>query len=397
MKPSSSAFLAILILIGSCTYLSEKDSKKFTLQGEIIGQDTGIIVLAYWLNETLIYDTAKIKNTKFIFNGNIFGPTVATLNGRNGSNMIRLYLESQKMKISLSKDKFSEFKMTGSKTQNDFNLIQKNEKPFYEKISQLRKQQVNINDSIKNSKSASKKLLLENKSEEIDNLRSQILEKIDSVQIKFASENPKSFYAIVQLSILEANEVISLDATKSIFNRMDKLLKESRYGKEIIDDIRKKENIRIGNQAPDFKATDLNKQSVTLSQFKGKAVILMDFWASWCGPCRESIPHLKILSKKYHSKGFEVIAISEDENRKAWTEAVSQDSTSMWYHIPFAEKWPCKQSLLTNDDVYQNYFVVAIPQQILIDKNGKILYRNVGYSEESEKSLDKQLSQIFDN
>ena len=59
--------------------------------------------------------------------------------------------------------------------------------------------------------------------------------------------------------------------------------------------IRKKENIRIGAQAPDFKATDINQQTLTLSQFKGKSVVLLDFWASWCVPCRESLPHLKTI------------------------------------------------------------------------------------------------------
>ena len=83
-------------------------------------------------------------------------------------------------------------------------------------------------------------------------------------------------------------------------------------------------------------------------------------------------------------------------NRKAWIEAVKQDSTGMWYHIPIAEKWP-RTGPITNDDIYQNYYVQAIPEQILIDKNGKIIYRHVGYSKENEESLDRLLSQIFDN
>lgn len=397
MKTSLASFISFLILISSCTSPSIKNSNEFTLQGEIIGQDTGIIVLAYWLNETLIYDTAKIKNTKFVFTGNIFGPTVATLNGRNGSNMIRVYLEPQKMKISLFKDKFTEFKMTGSKTQNDFDLIQKIEKPFYEKISLLRKQQFNINDSIKNSKNSSTKVLLEKKSEEIDKLWSQILKRIDSLQIKFVSENPKSFYAVVQLSMLEANEVISLDTTKSIFNRLDKSLRESRYGKQIIEDLRKKENTLIGAQAPDFKAIDLKQQAVTLSQFKGKSVVVLDFWASWCVPCRQSIPHLKKIYKKYHSKGLEVVAVSQDMNRKAWIDAVQKDSTGMWYNVPIAERYAEGPSKMTNDDIYQNYFVQSIPVQLIIDKNGKIIARFRNASKENEDSLDLLLSQIFEN
>lgn len=157
------------------------------------------------------------------------------------------------------------------------------------------------------------------------------------------------------------------------------------------------ENILIGAQAPDFKAIDLNQQIVTLSQFKGKSVVLLDFWASWCVPCRESIPHLKALYNKYHSKGLEVVAVSEDTKRKAWIDAVNQDSTGMWFHIPIAEQFAKGPDYITNDDIYKNYFVQAIPVTMVIDKNGKIVGRLVSKSKENEESLDKLLAQIFDN
>jgi len=400
MKTFLCTFLVILILICSCTSQVDKNSNKFTLQGEIKGQDTGKVILRYMPNETNIYDTVKIINGKFVFMGKIIEPTRAELNGGNELNRVFVYLEPSKMNISLSKDKFSECKMTGSKTQNDFDLLNKMEKPFYERTSILRDQYIIITDSIKNSKNNSAKIILEKKAKEIEKLWSQIGKEIgkeiDSIQIKFVLENLKSFLTVVQLNMLEANEVISLDTAKSFFNRLDNSLKKSRYGKFIAEDIRKKENIRIGNQAPDFKAIDLNQQTVTLSQFKGESAVLLDFWASWCVPCRQSIPHLKTLYKKYHSKGFEVIAVSEDINRKAWIEAVKQDSTGLWYQIPIAEKYAAGPSQITNNDIYQNYFVQAIPVTILINKNGKIIYRHVGYSKESEELLDKQLSQIFD-
>jgi peroxiredoxin len=398
MNTSLPIFLSILILISSCTSQSDKNDKKFTLQGKINGQDTGKIILTYMPNETIIYDTAIIKNSKFVFTGKIFEPTEVTLNVRNNRNRVFVFLEPRKMKIALSKDKFEEFKMTGSKTQNDFELLNKMKEPFYVRISMLRNQYININDSIEKSKNDSAKILLKKKAEEIDKFWSQTRKKIDSIDIRFVMENPKSFLTVVQLHMLEANEVISLDSAKSIFNGLDNSLKETRYGKYIIEDIRRKENIRIGNQAPDFKAIDLNQQIVTLSQFKGESVILLDFWASWCVPCRQSIPHLKTIYKKCHSKGLEIIAVSLDINKKAWTDAVKHDSTDIWYHIPVAEKYATTDdpSQMTNDDIYKNYFVQAVPVTMLIDKNGKIIYRHVGYSKESEDSLDHQISQIFD-
>jgi thiol-disulfide isomerase/thioredoxin len=376
MKTSSSTFLAILIMISSCTSQADKNFKKFTLRGRIDGQDSGIIILRYVYNAAFIYDTAKIINGKFIFKGKIDGATKALINGGNNLNTVQVYIEPQNMKISLSKDKFEECKMTGSKTQNDFELLTKLEKPFYERISILRHQMNKINDSIQNSKNDSSKILFEKKAEEIDKLWSQTSKRIDSIQIKFVLKNPKSFIAVERLFVLGGNEVISLDSTKSIFNGLDNSLKKSEYAKYIIEDIRKKENMRIGNQAPDFKANDLNQQTVTLSQFNGKSDVLLDFWASWCVPCRGSIPHLKTIYNKYHSKGLEVIAVSIDEDKKAWIEAVKQDSTGMWYHIPVAEKWPCGPEQLTNYDIEQNYSYNGVPNVLLIDKNGKIVNFN---------------------
>ena len=396
MKTFLCVFLVILIFISSCTSQSDKNFKKFTLQGEIIGQDSGIILIKYAPDTALICDTAKIKNGKFVFTGKIFEPTRADLYGGNNLNTVVVYLEPRKMKISLSRDRFKECKMTGSKTQNDFDLLNKLQGSFYERLSKLREKLFNIDDSIKNSKNDSTKILLKKKAEEIDKQWSLPRKKIDSIQLKFVLENPKSYLTPIYLLILESNEVISLDSAKSIFNGLDNSLKKSRSGKYIIEDIRKKENVRIGAQAHDFKALDLNQQTVTLSQFKGKNIVLLDFWASWCVPCRESIPHLKTIYKRYNPKGFEVISVSEDENKKAWIDAIKQDSTAMWYHILATEKRTDKPSQMFNDDISKIYFVQSVPTQILIDKNGKIIYRHVGFSKESEELLDKQISQIFD-
>jgi thiol-disulfide isomerase/thioredoxin len=386
-----------LIMINSCTPQVEKNLKKFTLNGEINGQDSGRIVLIYWPDTIRIYDTVKILNGRFEFTGKIYEPIMADLDGGNDLNRVSIYLEPQRMQISLSKDKFSEFKMTGSITQNDANRLNKMIMPYYEKILLLRNQSNDINDSIRNSKNGSNRILFEKKAEEIDKILAQTIKKIDSIEIKYVLDNPKSFISAVYLNMLEANEVLSLDSTKSIFKELDNSLKNSRYGKEIIERNRKMENILIGAQAPDFKATDINQHIVTLSQFKGKDVVLLDFWASWCIPCRQSIPHLKKIYEQYHSKGFEVVAVSTDFSKKAWIEAVKQDSTDMWYHIPIAEKYAEGPSKITNDDIYQNYFIQGIPVQMLIDKNGKILYRHMGYSIENELAMDSLLSEIFDN
>jgi thiol-disulfide isomerase/thioredoxin len=406
MKTSLPIFVTFFILIYSCTSNADKYYQKFSLEGEINNQDTGIIIMEYHSGPALINDTAKIKNGKFLFTGRILEPINAGLFGRNYSELARIYIEPKEMKITVFKGKPLGSKMTGSKTQTEFELLNKMEEPIIERLSELRAKGIIINDSIKNSQDGTVKLLLEKNGEEIDSLWSVTRKELYPIELKFVLENPKSFVSLDYLRSLASSEIISLDSLKSIFNGLDNSLRRSElasYVTEYIrnkeEDIRKKDNIRIGNQAPNFKAKDLNQQQVTLSQFKGNSVVLLDFWASWCIPCRQSIPHLKTLYKKYESKGFKIIAVWKDDfgKREGWIEAVKQDSTEMWYHIPVAMKYPCGSDQITDDDVYKNYFVDLIPQQILIDKNGKIIYQCVGYSKENEDSLDSLLSQIFDN
>jgi len=395
MKSSVSCFIVILIMIKSCTSNEVKNSEEFTLQGKITGQDSGIIILSYFHEERSIYDTSIIANGKFTFKGIIFEPALATLSDRNELNRVMIYLEPQKMKISLSGDNFQIFKMKGSKTQNDSDLLNKMEEPYYNKIMILRDQYSTITDSIEDLEDDSVKLLLGVELERVIKLWSITGKQIDSIQIRFILEKPKSFLALYRLRSLGSSEILSPDSTKSIFDGLDLSLRESRYGKLLYEDIRKRMNVSLGAQAPDFKAIDLKKRIVTLSQFKGESIVLLDFWASWCVPCRNSIPHLKTIYKKYHSRGLEIIAVSTDENRESWIEAIRQEGTEMWYHILIGEKWP--DGLITNDYFDQEYFITAIPEKYMIDKYGKIIYRHVGYSKASERSLDSLLNQIFEN
>lgn len=401
LKLFSKTFIFLLecsiISISSCNSEEDKVFKTFILNGEINGQDSGMIVLIYRPDEKIVYDTVLIQNNKFVFIGKIHEPTRAELNGGKDLKRVFFYLEPGKMKISISKEKYKDFKITGSKTQKDFDLLQKLEEPFHKRISFLRKLYQNISDSLKNSNDKSAELILVKKAEETENQLYQTRKKIDSIEIKLVLENPKSFLSVVILYNLAGKETISLDSVKYILNKLDISLKKSIYGRTITEDIRKKENTLIGGQAPDFRATDLNNNTVTLSQFKGKSVVLLDFWASWCSPCREGIPHLKRVYNLYHSKGFEVIAVSLDMKREEWIEAVSQDSTGIWYHIPVAEKYADGPNHFSDNDIYQNYFVVSIPFRILIDKNGRIIEKFVGESEENAEHLDKLLYEIFDN
>jgi thiol-disulfide isomerase/thioredoxin len=394
MKTSISIFLIMLIISYACFTQVDKNSNEFTLKGEINGQDSGKIYLRYILNNAFVLDTVRIINGKFIFTGKIFEPTSAELNGGNDLNLVQIYLEPKKMRISLSKDKFEDCKMSGSITQNEFQNINQIQKPFMQKTLRLRQQLFVLKDSLKNTITDVSKPPLLKRMEDIEKHYARMQEELDSIQLKFVLENPKSFLSSSFLKPLGSRGVISFDSLKSIYNKLDKAVINSRDGKLLSEYIRKNENTRIGNLAPDFKAIDIINKVITLSSFKGKHVVLLDFWASWCVPCRESLPNLKRIYKRYNPKGFDIIAISIDQNRKAWTDAVRRDSTDMWHHILIAEKWPAGP--FTNDDIFQNYYYKGVPEQILIDQNGKIIDIYLGQTKDNSEYLDRLLFKIYE-
>jgi peroxiredoxin len=396
MKKKYTILLTILVLIYSCNSHNESGLKQFTLAGTIDKVDTGIVVLKYFLEENLLCDTAKITNGNFRFKGKLIEPSLAILYwGKDHQSFI--YLDPAKMKISLSEESYPEFRMTGSKTQSDFEALQKSTKRIEDKILSLVKKRNSITDSIKISADEYLRSSLEKRLNKTNDSLSIFNKKIDSVKIQFVVKNPASFCSVNTLWELGGNENISPDSVMILLNGLNNSLKNSIIGRYISDDIRKKLNVRPGALAPDFKALDINQKPVTLSQFKGKNVVLLDFWGSWCDACRRNVPRLKETYSRYHSKGLEIVAVTLDMDKQAWIDAIHKDGTEMWFNIPAAENYASGGKYITNDDIYKNYFVGSLPTQILISKEGKIINLWGGGSDDVEVSIDKTLSELLSN
>ncbi len=135
-----------------------------------------------------------------------------------------------------------------------------------------------------------------------------------------------------------------------------------------------------GNEAPDFSLETPEGNSIKLSDFRGK-VLLIDFWASWCGPCRRENPHVVGLYNKYNSKGFDILGVSLDKSRDPWLKAIEKDGL-VWHHVSDLKGW--------SSSAAQLYGVSSIPHTVLLDREGKIIARNL-----RGPALDAKLKEIF--
>ena len=150
------------------------------------------------------------------------------------------------------------------------------------------------------------------------------------------------------------------------FNQFSEKVRGSFLATDARTELAARKATQPGAVAPDFTLNDLEGKPVTLSSLRGQYV-LVDFWASWCKPCRAGMPAMKELYKKYHSKGFEIIGVSDDDNHDAWKQAVAQDQTP-WIHVVDEFPIPNKPSR-----VGQLYGVHYIPSYFLLDKEGKVI------------------------
>ena len=138
--------------------------------------------------------------------------------------------------------------------------------------------------------------------------------------------------------------------------------------------------LAIGTEAPEIALNDINGKPLKLSSLRGK-IVLVDFWASWCPPCRKEMPNVKRLYEKFHNKGFDIYAVSLDKEKEAWLSAIKADKLT-WTQVSDLQYW--------NSAIVKLYNIEGIPFTVLLDKNGVIIAKGLLGEE-----LENQLTQLL--
>lgn len=188
--------------------------------------------------------------------------------------------------------------------------------------------------------------------------------------------NPKDdmdYFALVDSSLMIKHP--ESEAVKSLHAQLEEIKRQLKAEKEL------NTIVGIGSTAPEITLLNPEDDTVSLSSLRGKYVLL-DFWASWCRPCRIENPNLVINYKKYHDKGFEIFQVSLDKNKDSWISAIESDQLT-WIHVSDLQFW--------NSAAAKLYRVQSIPASFLLDKNGKIIAKNL-----RGDALEAKLSEIFD-
>ncbi|MDR1170681.1 MAG: AhpC/TSA family protein [Prevotellaceae bacterium] len=301
------------------------------------------------------YDSAVIHNKKFELKGNADSSYIALLTV-NGSPVTIVFVENGNISVDIPDD-VSQTVVTGTKLNDLFNLYGERIKPVKNKLQELMQ--------YAQSQQQTPELQFELE-EKYEALSKEILR----ITIKFLDENPGTILS-AYLLVSTMSQDISPETISNIYETFDENVKNSVFGKIISKELdrAKAAEITAGEMFRDMTMKTPDDKDISISDYAGKGkYVLLDFWASWCGPCRAENPNVVALYKEYKDKDFEIIGVSLDNNRDAWIKGISDDGIT----------WP-QMSDLKGWDSYATvkYKVQSIPFTVLLDKEGKVIATNL--------------------
>lgn len=387
MKMKPKQLLTTGLITGACcmAVLSANAQSTFTLKGTIQGMDGQTLYLISYEGENAQTDSVAVKDGAFLFSGTINGAykqaTLVAGDRKDYRNPYykSLFLEPAEMTITIDPAHFRKATVTGSANQAD----QDNLEAISERIMA---EAAELSEALKNEKNHEKAAEIREKLEPYQ-------ERVKQAQIEFVKQHPSSYAAAQYLRFLSGS--LPYAELKEVYDNFDEAVKTDKVMKEIKEELQALAGVQPGMPAPDICKEDWKGQTVSISSLKGK-VVLVDFWASWCVPCRKSFPHVKALYEKYHDKGLEVFCISDDDsNPKKWYEAIEKDGLQEFYHVLrglkiIRDENGAYKGHDRSEDVSERYAIHFLPTKYLIDREGKIIGKF------NDEELDIQLKQLFE-
>jgi peroxiredoxin len=342
----------VSVILSSCT-----SKPHYVVKGKIAGSDS----ITFYLQKreggkVVSFDSAKSRKGTFTMkNGAVVYPQLIQLVAGNTRKRTSFYLENSEITVTGNLDSLYKAKITGSKTQDEYDALIKSNKPLSDIYSKsiIKYQAASMAGDVANIS------ILERQADSIQ-------KEMINLQKSFVKNNPSSYVSPSILSSLSYD--MDADELEIMVNGLDSSIAALPEMKNLKERVALMKSVAVGQKAPDFTLNDVNGNPVALSSKIGARLLLIDFWAAWCNPCRQENPNVVKVYKEFHKKGFDIFGVSLDNTREDWVKAIASDKLT-WTQVSDLQRG--------NSAAAKLYSVNSIPANFLLDETGKIIGRNL--------------------
>lgn len=360
---------AFLLLIASISVVScsKVGKNEFIINGKVDGLKDGTVVYLQKQDSTgntSAIDTVKIEKNKFTFTGPIKDTDIYLIQIENTQGKVPLVLETGEIDVKVNKDSLQLAQVTGTYNNDELNGYRTDQGKLQKKMMKFQK------DNMMKMNEARQK----NDTVFINGLKKEygkLQKEGEEMSEKYVTSHPKAYISILIIQSMFSSMTPDIPKLTKLFNSLDAEVKNTKAGIKTKKTLDKFSATAIGNKAPEFSGPNPQGETVSLKGSLGKATII-DFWASWCKPCREANPGVVALYNEYHAKGLNIISVSLDKDNTAWKEAIAKDQLN-WNHISNLKYW--------EEPIARQYNIYSVPATFLLDASGKIVAKDLSGAE----------------
>ncbi len=351
--------IATALVAFACNNLKDNE---FLISGQVDGVENGkkVFVELATENGMVAKDTAVIENGKFELKGISTEIDLAYIRIENENTSLPVILEKGKINVILKKDTIQNSTIGGTFNNDKLQSFNEESNKIAKKLNDFQKLN---NDKFKAARAANDTIAVNEMMKQYQGFQDQVI----AVSVKFIKENKDAYLSVLLLESFLMRDVLPVEEIKGYYEKIDKSLLETKSGKYIKKTLEAISGTKTGNAAQDFSAPSPEGKIITLKESLGKVTII-DFWASWCGPCRMENPNVVALYKEFHDKGLNIIGVSLDKDATKWKEAIAKDGLT-WAQVSNLKFW--------DEPIAKLYGVQSIPATFILDAEGNIVAKDL--------------------
>ncbi|MEW7279758.1 TlpA disulfide reductase family protein [Aquimarina sp. 2201CG1-2-11] len=370
------AFMVTVILLVAC----QKEKKGYHISADTVGFDDGTVVYVNAIsqsNRPVIIDSATVQNKKIeIALSSPESNDFNYLTFKDISGNVLYLAENNPINMTIYKDSLRSSVVEGGPENQLFFK-------YLSTVQEFGKQKIELDKQYQ----VAAKLGETDKLQKIETDRKTLIEKEKQFRADLVNNNNGSLVSVMALTDLVNIRGIAAKEAKEKFDAIKDTLKTTRLGKNLnltinnLVALASQKKIDVGVEAEDFSAPTPSGKILSLKEAMGKITII-DFWASWCKPCRMENPNVVKVYNKYHDKGLNIIGVSLDRKQEAWTKAIADDNLN-WSHVSNLQFW--------QEPIAKAYGVRSIPATFILDEQGNVIAKNL-----RGPALEQKISELLE-